>query len=260
MSASTMPARVARPRSAGRLRRFWDSTIGKKVVMAGTGLIGIGFVVGHMAGNLQMFEGNAAPQAMHDYAVFLRNTEGLLWVVRAVLLGAVGLHVVAAWQLTVRNRAARPTGYARRRSQVSTLASRSMRVGGVLLLAFLVFHLLDLTLGVANPDFRHLDPYHNMQASFARWWVVVFYVAAVAALGLHLYHGAWASFRTLGARRPSTRPLHRNVAVLVALLVALGFAAVPLAAALGMFRENVVPVSATRPAPSPAATGAGGAR
>jgi succinate dehydrogenase / fumarate reductase, cytochrome b subunit len=233
-----MPASGSAQAAAGRLRQFWDSTVGKKVVMAVTGIIGIGFVVGHMAGNLQMFKGTGAAQAMHDYAVLLRKAGALLWVARGVLLGAVVLHVTAALQLTARNRAARPVGYDRRQAQVSTLASRTMRAGGILLLAFIVFHLADMTFGIGVPNFRHLDPYNNLRNSFSRWWAVVFYVAAVSALGLHLFHGAWASLRTLGARRPSANPLHRNVAVAIAIVTWLGFAVVPIAAVLGMFPER----------------------
>jgi len=220
------------------VRQFWDSTVGKKVVMAVTGIIGIGFVVGHMAGNLQMFKGTGAAQAMHDYAVLLRKTGGLLWLARGVLLGAVALHVTAALQLMARNRAARPIAYGRRQAQVSTLASRTMRVGGIVLLAFIVFHVADMTFGLGVPNFRHLDPYNNLRNGFSRWWAVLFYVVAMAALGLHLFHGAWASLRTLGARRPSANPLHRNLAVVIALLTTLGFVVVPVAAALGMFQDD----------------------
>lgn len=252
-----MPASRSARLSAGRLLQFWDSSVGKKVVMAVTGIIGIGFVVGHMAGNLQMFKGTGAAQAMHDYAVLLRKTGGLLWLVRGVLLGAVALHVTAALQLTARNRAARPIGYERKVAQVSTLASRTMRAGGILLLAFIVFHIADMTFGIGVPNFRHLDPYNNLRNGFSRWWAVLLYVAAMAALGLHLYHGAWASLRTLGARRPSPNPLHRNIAVAIAILTALGFAAVPVAAALGMFRDETPVIEASetvhaRPARPPA--------
>ncbi len=233
-----MPARRSDRSSAGRVRQFWDSTVGKKVVMAVTGIIGIGFVVGHMAGNLQMFKGTGAAQAMHDYAVLLRKTGGLLWLARGVLLGAVALHVTAALQLMARNRAARPIAYGRRQAQVSTLASRTMRVGGIVLLAFIVFHVADMTFGLGVPNFRHLDPYNNLRNGFSRWWAVLFYVVAMAALGLHLFHGAWASLRTLGARRPSANPLHRNLAVVIALLTTLGFVVVPVAAALGMFQDD----------------------
>lgn len=238
--------------------------------MAVTGIIGIGFVLGHMAGNLQMFKGAGSAQAMHEYALLLRKTGGLLWIIRGVLVAAVALHVTAALQLTARNRAARPVPYGSKKSQVSTLASRSMRAGGILLLAFIVFHIADMTLGIGVPGFRHLDPYNNLRNGFTRWWAVLFYVAAMVSLGLHLFHGAWASLRTLGARRPSAAPLHRNIAIVIAVVTALGFAAVPIGAALGLFTDDT-PVmedtqtaqdatSATRAAVPVAPTALGGAR
>ncbi len=233
-----MPATDGARASVSRVRRFWNSSVGKKVVMAVTGIIGIGFVLGHMAGNLQMFKGTGAAQAMHDYAVLLRKTGGLLWLIRGVLLGAIALHVTAALQLSARNRAARPVGYGAKKDQVSTLASRTMRVGGIVLLAFIVFHIADMTFGIGVPGFVHLDPYNNLRNGFTRWWTVVFYVVAMASLGLHLFHGAWASLRTLGARRPSAAPLHRNIAVALAIITALGFAAVPIGAAMGLFTDD----------------------
>jgi succinate dehydrogenase / fumarate reductase cytochrome b subunit len=224
---------------AGRVRRLWGSTVGKKLVMAVTGILGVGFVVVHMAGNLQMFKQAGAAQAMHDYAVALRALGPLLWVARAGLIVVVALHVVAAVQLTRINRAARPVGYAERRAQVSTWGARTMRVGGAILVAFIVFHLADMTWGWGHPAFIHLDPYHNLRVGFQRWWAVVFYLAAIVSLGFHLYHGAWASWRTLGARRASPRPRHRTLAIVIAVAVSAGFAVVPLAAALGLFRESI---------------------
>ncbi len=215
-----------------------DTTIGKKAILALTGLVLYGFVIGHMAGNLQMFKGAGSAQAMHEYALLLRKTGGLLWVIRGVLVASVALHVTAALQLTARNSAARPVPYGNKKAQVSTLASRTMRAGGFILLAFIVFHIADMTLGLGVPGFRHLDPYNNLRNGFSRVWAVVFYVIAMACLGLHLFHGAWASLRTLGARRPSAAPLHRNIAIVIAVVVAIGFAAVPIGAALGMFTDD----------------------
>jgi succinate dehydrogenase / fumarate reductase cytochrome b subunit len=252
MGTTTAPAAVARDH--GRLRRFWDSTIGKKWVMAVSGVAGILFLIGHMAGNLQMFKPAGAAQAMHDYAVGLRALGPLLWAVRIGLLVAVTVHIVAAWQLTMRNRAARPVGYALRTPQVSTWGSRTMRVGGVLLLAFIVFHIADMTFGVGLPQFVHLDPYNNLRIGFQRWWAVAFYLVAIVFLGLHLYHGIWSSWRTLGARRASERVQHRPVAIALVVLLVLGFAAVPIAAALGVFAPDL-PVFETHTAQS-----AGGAR
>ena len=217
----------------GRLRAFWDSAVGKKVVMAITGLVGIGFVIGHMVGNLQVFQG---PERLNAYGALLHGPlNELLWVVRVVLVAAVLLHVVAAWQLTRRDRAARPVDYHRRAPQVSTFASRTMRWGGVLLLVFIVLHILHFTTGTVRPagTFTPGDVYGNVTGSFRIWWVTLFYVAAMTALGLHLYHGAWSSVRTLGAETPARNLRHRPVAVLVAVVVAGGFALVPVAVFFG---------------------------
>lgn len=216
-----------------RALQFYRAAIGKKVVMGVTGLIGIGFVLGHMAGNLLVFSG---PAAINAYAHFLQSTGELLWVVRIVLIAAVILHVVAATQLTLQNRAARPDGYAKREPQVSTWAARTMRWGGVLLLVFIVLHILHFTTGDWKPSgsFSQIDVYGNILASFRIWWVTLFYVVAMISLGLHLYHGAWSSVRSLGLSQPSRDPLHRTVALGIALVLWLGFTAVPVAVFAGL--------------------------
>ncbi len=214
------------------LSRFWQSTIGKKIVMAVTGIIGILFVIGHMSGNLLMFKGQ---DAMHQYALLLRTSMPLLWAIRIGLIAAVVLHAVAAYQLTMMSRAARPQGYAERRPQVTTFAARTIRWGGVLLLVFIVVHLLQLTVGTIHPDFTHLDPYNNVRIALSNPLVAAFYILAMAALGLHLYHGSWAVVRTLGVARPSAQPLKRRVALAVAIIVAAGFMIIPIAAVLGKF-------------------------
>ena len=143
---------------------LYRSTIGKKAIMAVTGLIMVGFVVGHVLGNLLVFRG---PERLNEYAALLRSTGGLLWAVRAVLLAAVILHIVAAVQLTRRKEAARPVGYSKHEPQVSTFASRSIRWGGLLLTAFIAFHLLNFTTGTFHPGpFGHTDVYGNMVRGF----------------------------------------------------------------------------------------------
>ena len=216
------------------LARFWQSTIGKKVVMAVTGIIGVLFVIGHMSGNFLMFKGQSA---MHDYARLLRTSMPLLWVIRLALLTAVLLHAVSAYQLTMRARAARPQGYATRRPQVTTFAAKTIRWGGVLLLVFIVFHILHLTIGAVHPQFTHLDPYNNLRIGLGNPLVAGFYVLAMAALGLHLYHGSWAAVRTLGAVPSSAHPLKRRLALVLAILVAAGFSIIPLATLAGAFQE-----------------------
>ena len=224
------------------LARFWDSTIGKKMVMAVTGIIGVLFVVGHMSGNFLMFKG---AEAMHEYALLLRTSMPVLWVVRGGLLAAVLLHALAAYQLTMRARAARPEGYAKTAPQVTTFAAKTIRWGGVLLLVFIVFHIAQITLGVVGvPDFVHLDPYNNLRNGLANPLIAGFYLLAMGALGLHLYHGTWAVFRTLGVARPSPTPLKRRLAVALAVVVALGFAVIPIGVLVGAFPDAPSPVMA----------------
>ncbi len=217
-----------------RLVAFWDSSVGKKAVMAVTGIIGVLFVIGHMVGNLQVFQG---AERLNAYGHLLHGPlNELVWGARVVLLLALVLHVVAAYQLTMRNRAARPVEYATRTPQVSTLASRTLRWGGVLLLAFIVYHLLDLTIGTVNPAFVEGDVYANLLGSMRRPLIAVFYIVAMAALALHLYHGAWSSLRTLGVAQASVSPLKRRAAVIIAIVIAAGFAVVPLAVLLGVVK------------------------
>lgn len=217
-----------------RLQALWDSSVGKKTVMAVTGLIGVLYVIGHMVGNLQIFQG---AERINAYGRMLHGPlNELLWVVRVVLIVAVVLHVVAAWQLTMRDRAARPTAYARRVPQVSTLASRTMRWGGVLLLVFIVIHILHFTTGTIRPagTFTEGDVYQNAVSSFRIPWIAAFYIVSMVALAMHLYHGAWSSFRSLGVAPPSPNPLKRRLALVIAIVVAAGFALVPIAVLSGL--------------------------
>ncbi len=221
------------------LIRFWQSTIGKKVVMAVTGIIGILFVIGHMVGNLQMFYPDA-PNAMQHYAKLLRISMPLLWTVRIGLIVAVVLHILSAYQLTMIAKKARPQDYAVRKPQVTTFAAKTIRWGGVLILVFLVYHILHMTLGTVHPQFVHLDPYNNLRIGLGNPLVASFYILAVAFLGFHLYHGVWAVVRTLGVARPSAHPLQRKLALVLAIVVALGFMTIPVAAMLGFFPEAPV--------------------
>ena len=228
--------------SGNPVTTFYRSTIGKKVIMGVTGLIGIGFVLLHIAGNLQAFVGQAK---LNAYSAMLHGPlNELLWVVRVVLIVAVILHVMMAYQLTMRSRAARPVAYQHREPQVSTLASRTMKWGGVLLLVFIVFHILHFTTETIDPsgsrgmiDLRgDKDVYGNIVASFRIWWVTAFYLIAMVFLGLHLYHGAWSSIRTLGYAKTAVNPLRRRLALAVAVIVWLGFTLVPLGVVAGFIR------------------------
>lgn len=221
---------------------FYRSTVGKKVIMAVTGLIGIGFVILHMAGNLQVFLG---AEKINAYGALLKGPLAeLTWLLRITLIVAVVLHVVMALQLTRRAAAARPVGYRMRDPQVSTLASRTLRWGGLLLVVFIVLHILHFTTRTVDPAgyanrldaAGHHDVYGNIVGSFRIWWVSLFYIVSMIALGLHLFHGAWASVRTLGYAKPAEHPLKRKIAMGIAAVVWLGFTVVPLAVIAGVLR------------------------
>jgi succinate dehydrogenase / fumarate reductase cytochrome b subunit len=217
-----------------RVQGLWGTSVGKKAVMAVTGLVMLAYLITHVLANLMVFQG---PAKINAYSAFLHGTGGALWVARLVLLAALVLHVVAAAQLTARRRAARPVAYAAgREPQVSTFASRTIRWGGVLILIFIVYHLLHFTLGTVHPSFVEGDPYHNVAAGFGNPLVVIFYELALAALGLHLYHGIWSSGRSLGVSPPSPHPLKRQLAAALSVLIWAGFAVIPIAVAAGALR------------------------
>ena len=216
------------------------SLIGRKVLMAVSGVVLLLFVLAHMAGNLHFFEG---PERIAAYARFLRTVGApvlgygqALWIVRLVLIAAVGVHIWSAWAVTRASWAARPIGYRRLQAVETTYAARTMRWGGVILLLFVVFHLLDLTFGTANPDFVPLDPYHNLVASFSRWPVAGSYLVAMGALCLHLYHGIYSGCQTLGLNHPRYNGWRRGFAAAFAIVVAAGFASVPVAVLAGWAR------------------------
>ena len=225
----TAPSAAAARESSARanaVSRFWHSSVGKKAVMAVTGLLMIGFLISHMLANLQVFAG---PLKINEYAAALRRLGPLLWLARGGLLVALVLHVIAAYQLTRRKQTARPVGYAHQDPKVSTFAARTIRWGGVLLLVFIVLHLLHFTFGTIHPAFDAKDVYGNVVAGFQIWWVALLYLAAMVGLGLHLYHGTWSSIRTLGLTRPSGNPLKRRIGALLAWALYLGFSVVPIA-------------------------------
>lgn len=226
---------------------FYKSTIGKKIVVALTGLMLFGFVLSHMAGNFKALAGFAEDggHKLDHYAVFLRNMgsdvmghEGLLWALRLGLIGAFLLHVVTIIQLVKRNKEARPVGYKARKNFKSTLASRVMAFSGAWLFIFVVLHLLHLTLGkVLISDFRHGQVYHNVYVSFQNPIVLVIYLLAMASLSMHVFHGVWSMFHTLGLNSPSKNNLFKSVAILSALILFLGFMSVPLSVYSGLLPE-----------------------
>jgi succinate dehydrogenase / fumarate reductase, cytochrome b subunit len=219
----------------GASTTFLASTIGKKIVMAGSGTILAGFVLAHMLGNLQLYLG---ADALNAYSVFLHEVlHGAgLWIARAVLLAALGLHVWAAASLTVADRAARPVHYREFEPRESTYASRSMRWSGVLLFAFVVYHLLDLTFGTVNPSFQSGNVFHNVVASFRVAPVALLYVVAMLLLWLHLRHGMWSMLRTLGLGHPRYERMAQRFAALFATVVVAGNVSFPLAVLFGFVR------------------------
>jgi succinate dehydrogenase / fumarate reductase cytochrome b subunit len=221
---------IAAEKRSHWLLSFWRSTVGKKVVMALTGAIGVGYVTAHMLGNLQVFEGAGKINA---YAGLLKSNMGLLWMARSVLIIAVILHIVAAYQLARISQKSRPVGYKRWRAVGSDFASRTMRWTGPLLALFIVYHLLHLTTGAVHPNFVEADVYHNVISGFRVWYVAVIYIVAMLMLALHLYHGAWSMFESLGLNHPKYNRLIRALATILTAIVVAGFIAIPAAVLMG---------------------------
>ncbi len=217
-----------------RLKLLWHSSVGKKVVMALTGVIWVGYLITHVLANLLVFQG---PDKINAYSAFLHGTGGALWAARLVLIAALVLHVIAAVQLAERRQDARPVGYAAgREPHTSTVAARTIRWGGALILLFLVYHILHFTIGTAHPSFAEGNPYQNVATGFRNPLVVVLYLVAMAVVGLHLYHGVWSSGRSIGMSPPSPRPLRRTLALALAVLIWLGFSVIPIAVYAGVVR------------------------
>jgi len=221
---------------------FYRSAIGKKAVMAVTGLVLFGWIFLHMVGNLKLYLG---PEHMNEYARWLRTIgtpampeTAALWAVRLLLIVCVVFHIHSAYALTLINRAARPVGYHDRDYLSATYAARTMRWGGVIILLFIVYHLLHLTVGahVTPQTFVENDPYHNVVAGFQVWWVAAIYIIANLALGLHLYHGVWSMFNSVGINHPKFNPWRRSFATTFALLITVGNISFPVSVLLGLVR------------------------
>jgi succinate dehydrogenase / fumarate reductase cytochrome b subunit len=218
---------------------YWDSSVGKKQVMAVSGFIMLGYLVLHLWGNLKLFAG---AQAINTYAAWLRTVgdplfgySQLLWIVRIVLAVALVLHLWAAWAVTRQDLAARPVRYARRRNRESTYASRTMRWGGVIIALFLVYHILDLTTGTVHAGtYQEGNVYQNMVSGFQVWYVSLIYIVAMIAIGLHLYHGVWSMFQTVGWNGQRLTHIWRWLAGIVAVVIALGNISIPVAVLTGI--------------------------
>ncbi|WP_010310847.1 succinate dehydrogenase [Saccharopolyspora spinosa] len=231
----TVISTLTRTQSA---RSLWSTTIGKKAVMAATGLIMLFFLVLHMLGNLKVFFGSSD---FDRYAAWLRIIgepvlpySWFLWIQRAILLVALVLHITAAAQLSFRDRRARPVSYAHGQRLRATFATRTMRYGGVILALFIVWHLLDLTLGVVNPDFNPNSPYHNVVKDFQVWWINLIYIVAVVLLGVHINHGFWSASQTLGVNRPTRDKAIKAIGSTLAVALTVGFVFVPIGVMTGL--------------------------
>jgi len=231
---------VPEPRRQGHfLVRFWRSAIGKKWVMAISGIILLGYVLAHMIGNLKVFLGR---EHINVYGEWLRPLGEpafprtvVLWGMRVVLVAAFAGHIIAAYQLTRMNQKARPTRYQSRRDYVAAnFASRTMRWTGIIVGLFVTFHLLDLTWGSANPHFVRGDPYDNLFYSFDRVPVAIVYIIAMLALGLHIFHGAWSMFQSLGLNNPRWNLWRRYFAIALAVVITVGNVSMPLLITTGV--------------------------
>jgi succinate dehydrogenase / fumarate reductase cytochrome b subunit len=214
------------------------TSLGSKVLVALSGLALAGFVVFHMLGNLQVFQG---PDALNSYAAFLREMPIALWTVRLALLTIVAVHIGLSVRLTIHNRRARPVGYVSHRYRRASVSSRTMALTGSLLVLFIVFHLLHLTAGVVDPsvhnrvDFRgQRDVFGNVVHAFQNPVLVLIYLVGQVVLGLHLSHALSSSLQTLGMEHPMLDRLFRGVGPLVAMLVVVGNTAIVLAIAFGL--------------------------
>jgi succinate dehydrogenase / fumarate reductase cytochrome b subunit len=219
---------------------FYRSSIGKKAVMAVTGAFLFGWILLHMLGNLKVYLG---PEHYNEYAQFLVTmgapllpNKTALIVVRTLLLIAVFFHIDAAVRLTLMNQAARPIGYRQRQYPAASYASRTMRWGGVIIFLFVFYHLGHLTFGKFHPDFVEHDVYHNFVTGFQVWWASAIYIVANLALGLHLYHGLWSMFNSLGLNHPKFESAKRIFATAFALIITLGNLSFPVAVLIGVVR------------------------
>ncbi|MGQ0824922.1 MAG: succinate dehydrogenase cytochrome b subunit [Actinomycetota bacterium] len=219
--------------------RFYGSAVGKKWVMALTGLGLMGFVLAHLIGNLKLYlskpEMNLYGEALRDMPGHLLPRTTLLWVLRIGLIAAFALHIHAAYSLTRMNRRARPDAYRSKRDYVAAdFASRTMRWTGIIVLAYVIFHLMDLTWGNANPEFVRGDPYNNLVYSLERVPVAIAYMVATITLCFHLSHGAWSMFQSLGINNPRYNAALRNFAFGFMGIILIGNLSFPIAVQLDL--------------------------
>ena len=213
-----------------RALTLYQTSIGKKAVMAVSGVILVGFVVGHLVGNLNAYAG---PAAFNEYANGLRDHMGLLWGIRILLLLAVFAHIVSAFSLVVRNRGARPARYAHKKDIATTYAAKAMPLTGITLLAYIVFHLGHLTFGLL-PGFDPTNPYNNLVHGFESPLLCGIYAIGNLSLGVHLYHGIWSMFQSVGANHPKYNHLRTDLAIALATFLTVGFLSFPIMVQAGI--------------------------
>jgi succinate dehydrogenase / fumarate reductase cytochrome b subunit len=214
-----------------RAARFWNAVSGKKAVMAITGAAMFGFILIHMLGNLQVFAGR---ETFNHYAALLRVEPALLWAFRLGLIAMAVLHIWASVKLAALNKlSARPVGYVRKKNIGSTYASRTMYWSGPIILAFLIYHLMQFTWGVGGTPFEEGDAYNNLVRGFQVIPIALAYIVAMGLLMLHLYHGIWSMFQSLGCNHPRYTPMLRRAAQVISIALFLGFSSIPLAVIAG---------------------------
>jgi succinate dehydrogenase / fumarate reductase cytochrome b subunit len=220
-----------------RAIHFYEATNGKKAVMALTGVILFGYVLGHLVGNLQVYAGEAR---INRYAEFLHSMGPLLWAVRCVLGAVVVLHIVSSIQLWILNHAARPVPYHKKDDVPGAYAARTMKWSGPIIAAFVIFHILHLTTGDVLPLARTpeggYDVYHNLISGFSIWYISAAYIVAVALLGLHLYHGLWSMFQSTGFSHPRYTPRLKVLAKVFAVAITAGYISIPVSVMAGIIR------------------------
>jgi succinate dehydrogenase / fumarate reductase, cytochrome b subunit len=211
-----------------------STTIGKKAALAVSGLVLFGFTVGHMLGNLQVFLG---PEKFNGYAAGIKALPALLWGTRTVLIVSVFVHILVAFDLYSRSSAARAVGYRMKRNAVTSYSAATMKYSGPILLLYIVFHLAHFTapgLALGEAPFSHTDAYTNFVSSFKVPWVAGVYILANVLLGMHLYHGSWSLFQSLGLSHPRYNRLRQRLAVGLGLTVATGNVIMPLSVLAGL--------------------------
>ncbi len=219
--------------SESRIARFYRAAAGKKAVMAISGAALFGFVIAHLIGNLQVFE---SADKFNAYSRFLKSMPALLWSARIGLLVMVILHIVSTVLLALRKNEARPIAYVKRKATTSSYASRTMYWSGPIVLAFIIYHLMQFTFGVGGTRYDEADAYGNLVAGFQVPVVSIFYIVAMGLLCMHLYHGAWSMFQSLGINHPRYTPWLKNFAKIAAILIFAGFVSIPAAVMAGVVR------------------------